>query len=577
MCSSRRSAARLLAALAVCSGVLLPAASASADEPAATTVVGELVQAYPEQAQPEHDGAADAPLSWIRTAGGRAVRVDTADLADVPAGSTVSVDVGGSVHDEASADGYDPAQAVLATDVLEPPAAAELPAAGVTDEVTVVQVTPTGVAPDAVGLEQLVDAVDGPVARFWSEQSDGAIRLHVTATRGWLQLPVDCTDPNGLWNRAAAAAGFHPGPGRHLVVYLNPAANLPGCSYALGTVGSGPASGGSLYVRDALPSVIAHELGHNFGLGHSSGVQCDAGVEAGTCRTEGYRDYYDVMGASWSQVGALTAAQADRLGLLPASAQLDLPAGAPTGTYRLTPLAGGTGTRAIRLTAADGTVYWLEYRAATGQDAWLSTPANRFRLQTGVLLHRAGALPDTSLLLDGTPSPAGRQDADLQAALPTGAATTVDDGAFTVTVGEVTSSAATVTVAAAPAPAGAPSSDPTPEPTGGVLAARPATGAAPATARPTHPAPQRQAVATAPATPAASGPAATGTAQDSAGQDGGTAQDGAVAAAAAAPALAPAAASGSVPRLAGVGALALGGALLLGVLAGRLRRRSRRG
>ena len=87
MSASRR---RLLVAAAVCAGVLLSAVPASAGEPSASTVVGELVQAYPEQAHPGHVGP-DAPLSWVRTAAGESVRIPTEDVADVPAGSTVYV------------------------------------------------------------------------------------------------------------------------------------------------------------------------------------------------------------------------------------------------------------------------------------------------------------------------------------------------------------------------------------------------------------------------------------------------------------------------------------------------------
>src|SRR5690348_8761923 len=112
---------RLLVAVAVCAGVLLPALPASAGEPDAGTVVGQLVQAYPEQAHPERDGQ-DAPLSWVRTAAGESVRVPTEDVSDVPAGSTVAVSVGGQVDDAATGDGYEPAHDVLSTDVLADPA-----------------------------------------------------------------------------------------------------------------------------------------------------------------------------------------------------------------------------------------------------------------------------------------------------------------------------------------------------------------------------------------------------------------------------------------------------------------------
>ena len=73
--------------------------------------------------------------------------------------------------------------------------------------------------------------------------------------------------------------------------------------------------------------------------------------------------------------------------MLPAAQVQSLTVQGAAATITLAPLA-GTGTRALRLTDADGVDYWLEYRTATGRDAWLGTGDDLRALGAGVLLRQ---------------------------------------------------------------------------------------------------------------------------------------------------------------------------------------------
>ncbi|MGY1857117.1 reprolysin-like metallopeptidase [Modestobacter sp. SYSU DS0290] len=435
------------------------AAPAAAGE----TVVGELVQAY---ADPEHlvehadghpgeepaTGEDPGLLSWVQPDDGDAVRVPTTDVDELPVGATVEVTVGRTVHDDASAEGLEPARDVLAAEVVAAPAPVPTaPATGpVNHPVTVVMVQPAGTTrtdKDAT-LDQVAAVVDGPVAEFWSEQSGGAVQFGVTARVDWITTSATCSQPVGIWQAAATAASWQGLPSEHLMVYVPQTATA--CSYGLGTVGRSVDAGGMVYVRDTLPSVIAHEFGHNMGLGHSSARQCDSSVDMGTCQVTPYHDWYDVMGISWEQMGSLASVHAARMGFLPsASVATADPAG---GTYTLErlDLRQGAHPRALRVVDAQGAVYWLEYRAGstgTGRDAWLSSSsANRIGLQSGLLVRREATGDSTSLLLDGSPSAAPNWGADRAAALPVGTLVPLADTRLGVTVQSVTATELTLVV-----------------------------------------------------------------------------------------------------------------------------------
>jgi hypothetical protein len=200
----------------------------------------------------------------------------------------------------------------------------------------------------------------------------------------------------------AQQAGY-PTSGFQKFVYVFP--SLPGCGWA------GLGGGSQAWInQSASLLVIGHELGHTFGLGHASSLDCGTLVIGGTCTRSEYGDPFEIMG---NQRGAhFSAIHKSTLGYLTASEVRTHVGG--TATYVLSPLenAGGT-TYAVKVPASAKRTYWLEWRQPIGFDAALPAGATN-----GATVH-LGSPSDygcSTCILDMTPGTTTFTDG----ALPTG-------------------------------------------------------------------------------------------------------------------------------------------------------------
>ncbi|TCL85817.1 MULTISPECIES: hypothetical protein [unclassified Rathayibacter] len=183
--------------------------------------------------------------------------------------------------------------------------------------------------------------------------------------------------------------------------------------------------------------VTVHEQGHNYGLWHSHSNLCSGGGLLGDCTMSDYGDPYDAMGSS-TNVGHFNASQKTLLGWLDGRTA-DLTAG---GTATLVPMADdSTATHAAVVRREDGTSYWLEYRQPFDFDSWLPWHGTE-----GVLVHASGAasgsLDSGASLIDVRPEDG---ISTFGASLLPGQSWTSSDGLI-VSVGQITSAGATVTV-----------------------------------------------------------------------------------------------------------------------------------
>jgi len=461
-----RVGAAALACAALVAGLGVPAEASSAPGvPGAELVVTGTVERVHIDDFGSANGAAgeEQELTFVNTSDG-AVQVPTSALERVPDGAVVRVGLADSRTADVSAAGVRvrPEQAAAAGQDAEAgadvtglsvvaeqgaslvdtgtSASAEPAVAPATHSVLAVVVTPSNGSDSSVSAADVAATINGKVDAYWREVTGGAVSFTATA---YPSVVRTSTTPciNGslatsfdFWDEVKARTGFTEGPGKHLVVYFR---TLSGCNgvAGLGTVGSGHTSGGLVWTNGYnTTGVIGHELGHNLSLGHSQTLDCTVnGVRAvdGTasqCTKRSYTDTNDIMAVSWQNQGFLNASHLRYLGLLGD----DEVAPTDNGTVTLAPLASGSGTRA--LTLYDGANrYVVEYRAAVGQDAWMSSMPGWGSVGVTVRKDFDPAASSSftareSLLLDGRPGTPDSSFGELDAALPEGVWVDLADG-----------------------------------------------------------------------------------------------------------------------------------------------------
>lgn len=284
---------------------------------------------------------------------------------------------------------------------------------GVYDVVVVPLSVPGSPSPAmAGGAERIIPAADA----VWRDATDGRFRLDLRAV-AFADMPAgdpcDLDQVAEMIEPAVARVtdGGVPRTGR--VGVLAVAVVAPGlCEVAgLGYIGANVALVVGHWDETDGPMVVAHEVGHTFGLGHADAVVCPGTrpqqwLPAWPCSPLPYGDHTSVMGNDpqpWDR-GRLGVAHLRRLGLLRPELVVEVPRAATD--VVLHPVYGsGTGTRAASLVVADGSRWLVEYRPGRADpgvaDPGVADPGNPPPGDGGVMVRRLGDGrhgPDTALL-----------------------------------------------------------------------------------------------------------------------------------------------------------------------------------
>lgn len=263
---------------------------------------------------------------------------------------------------------------------------------------------------------------------------------------GWHTIPLDNTvcDTTAIrtYARQAAARTIDLTQYKRFI-YAFPSNS--GCSWwGLGQVGG---STSDAWVNGNLATrVVAHELGHNYGVYHSRALECGTTTLGATCSSIEYGNVADIMGMSGT-VAHFNAFQKERMGWLNYGASYPMLTVTGDGVFTVEPYAQMTaGPKALKILKSvdpatlKRTYYYVEYRRGVGFDASLTNNAS---LAGGVVIHTGSeASANSSEILDMTPETSSWTDP----ALPVGRAFYDATSGVTITTLSTGTTGATVDV-----------------------------------------------------------------------------------------------------------------------------------
>jgi hypothetical protein len=370
-----RSLALAGAVVVLCAG---PAAVARADD-AGTTVVGELVQAWPEtSSEDQHAGESHPePLTFVEAADGRSVRIRPdgrrghrrrqhrrADPRRHPGrrGRRRRLRAGAPGARRAGRAGRAPGRHGPGR-LGDPPGHRG-------------HGRPAGRDADGTALADVVDTVNGDVADFWSGQTGGTVTVGVTAAHDWITTTAGCATPPRCGTRPPPASASAPDRAG-TCCSTSPAARGT-CPLLLragpGRDGGRRRAGGSTSATTRPPWSPTSWATTS---ASATPAACSATARWSTARTGPARAAPPPTATSttsWALLGphrqphrrpgrparrAAHRRHADRGGR--GRRRRPSPRSAPAPAPRV-----------LRLTGRRRHDYWLEYRTAVGRDAWLA-------------------------------------------------------------------------------------------------------------------------------------------------------------------------------------------------------------